>query len=137
MAELFEDVFIEKYRIIKASRLKQLFLKEFSYMPVEKRLDRIKIIVQSDVKRKRKQLMDMLTTKYDAALDKALYGIRDDERRKLKLTRILEERDERLPAIEKEGKTAASVYMRRFKKFNVKKLYRDWLTSSELQTELA
>ena len=89
---------------MKASRLKQLFLKEFSYMPVEKRLDRIKIIVQSDVKRKRKQLMEILTTKYDAALDKALYGIRDDEKRKLKLTRILEERDERLPAIEKEGK---------------------------------
>ena len=29
MAELFEDVFIEKYRIMKASQLKQLFLKEF------------------------------------------------------------------------------------------------------------
>ena len=137
MAALFEDVFIEKYRIMKASRLKQLFLKEFSYMPVEKRLDRIKIIIQGDVKRKRKQLMDMLTTKYDAALDKALYGIRDDERRKLKLTRILEERDERLPAIEKQGRTVVSAYMRRFKKFNVKKLYREWLTSSELQTELA
>ncbi len=27
--------------------------------------------------------------------------------------------------------------MRKFKKFNVKKLYREWLTSSELQTELA
>ena len=100
--------YIEKYRIIKATRLKQLFLKDFSYMPVEKRLERIKIIVQSDVKRKRKQLMDMLTTKYDAALDKALYGIRDDERRKAKLTRILEERDERLPIIEKEGKTAVA-----------------------------
>ena len=137
MAQLFDDVHIEKYRIIKASRLKQLFLKEFSYMPVEKRLDRIKIIIQSDVKRKRKQLMDMLREKYDAALDKALYGIKDDEKRKLKLTRILEERDERLPAIEKEGKTAASVYMRKFKKYNVKKLYRDWLTNSELQNELA
>ncbi len=137
VAELFEDVFIEKYRILKGSRLKELFLKDFSYMPVEKRLERIKVIVQSDVKRKRKQLLDMLTTKYDAALDKALYGIRDDERRKAKLTRILEERDERLPIIEKEGKTAVAVYMRRFKKFNVKKLYRDWLTNRQLQSELA
>ncbi|MER2089980.1 MAG: 3'-5' exonuclease, partial [Sporosarcina sp.] len=136
MADLFQDVFIEKYRIMKASRLKQLFLKDFAYLPVEKRLERIKIIVDSDVKRKRKQLMTMLTTKYDAALDKALYGIRDDEKRKAKLTRILEERDERLPIIEKEGKTTVTVYMRRFKKFNVKKLYRDWLVSKELQKEL-
>ena len=137
MAELFEDVFIEKYRILKGTRLKELFLKDFSYMPVERRLERIKIIVQGDVKRKRKQLMDMLTTKYDAALDKALYGIRDDERRKAKLTRILEERDERLPIIEKEGKTAVALYMRRFKKFNVKKLYREWLTNRQLQADLA
>lgn len=36
MAELFEDVFIEKYRIMKASQLKKPFLQDFSYMPVEK-----------------------------------------------------------------------------------------------------
>ncbi|MEK5037647.1 RNA polymerase recycling motor HelD [Sporosarcina sp. FSL K6-3457] len=137
MAELFEDVFIEKYRIMKASQLKKPFLQDFSYMPVEKRLERIKIIVQSDVKRKHKKLLATLTTKYEEALDKALYGIRDDERRKAKLTRILDERDERMPAIEKEGKSTASIYMRRFKKFNVKKVYREWLTNEQLQTALA
>ncbi|MFC5590656.1 RNA polymerase recycling motor HelD [Sporosarcina soli] len=137
MAELFEDIYIEKYRVMKASRLKKLFLDEFAYMPVEKRLERIKIIVQNDVKRKRKQLLDKLTTKYEEALDKVLYGTRDAEKRKVKLTKILEERDERLPSIEKEGRTTASVYMRRFKKFNIKKLYRNWLTNKQLQTELA
>ena len=137
LAELFEDVYIEKYRIIKATRLKKLFLEEFAYMPVEKRLERIKIIIQSDVKRKRKQLVGMLKAKYDEALDKVLYGIRDDEKRKAKLTRILNERDERLPTIEKEGKAITSVYMRRFKKFNVKKLYRVWLSDEKLQKELA
>ncbi|MCG7335730.1 AAA family ATPase [Sporosarcina sp. ACRSM] len=137
MAELFEDIYIEKYRIMKATRLKKLFLDEFAYMPVEKRLERIKIIVQNDVKRKRKQLLDKLTAKYEEALDKVLYGTRDAEKRKAKLTKILEERDERLPSIEKEGRTTVSVYMRRFKKFNIKKLYRNWLSDKQLQMELA
>ncbi|MBE1555587.1 DNA helicase-2/ATP-dependent DNA helicase PcrA [Filibacter limicola] len=137
MTQLFEDVYIEKYRIMKASRLKVLFLTELAYLPVERRLERIKIILQGDVKRKHKQLLLMLTTKYEEALDKALYGIRDDEKRKAKLTKIMDERDERVPSIEKEGKTTASVYMRRFKKFNVKKLYREWLTDNQLHTELA
>lgn len=137
MAELFEDVFIEKYRIMKATQLKKLFLRDFAYMAVEKRLERIKIIVQSDVKRKHKKLLATLTTKYEEALDKALYGIRDDERRKAKLTRILDERDERMPVIEKEGKSTASVYMRRFKKFNIKKIYREWLANEQLQISLA
>ena len=137
LAEKFEDVYIEKYRIIKGTHLKQLFLEEFMYMPVEKRLARIKLVLQTEVKRKRKVLLVKLTEKYNEALDKALYGIQDDEKRRTKLTRILEERDTRLPAIEKAGKSAVSAYMRRFNKIDIKKLYRNWLTNRQLQNELA
>ena len=42
LATYFEDVFIEKYRIMKGEHLKKLFLVEFHYMPIEKRLERIK-----------------------------------------------------------------------------------------------
>lgn len=42
IAEQFEDVYIEKYCIMRASHLKKLFLYEFSYMPIEKRLEHIK-----------------------------------------------------------------------------------------------
>ena len=34
-------------------------------------------------------------------------------------------------------KKTVSVYMRRFKKFNVKKIYREWLTNELLQSNLA
>ena len=137
IAELFEDIYIEKYRIMKGSKLKILFLNDLSYLPLEKRFDRIKVIIKGDVKRKHKQLLTMLTAKYDDALDKALYRIRDDEKRKAKLTLILDERKERMLLIEKEGKTVATRYMSRFKKFNVKKIYREWLTNNVLQLELA
>ncbi|MDN4606898.1 RNA polymerase recycling motor HelD [Sporosarcina highlanderae] len=136
-AELFEDIYIEKYRIIRAARLKKLFLEDFNYMPLEKRIERIRVIVQSEVNRKRKQLYKILSDKYEEALDKALYGIRDDEKRRSRITRIMDERDERLPSIEKEGKQKVASYMRRFKKFNCKKLYRDWLTDPQLHKELA
>ncbi|MDW0112711.1 RNA polymerase recycling motor HelD [Sporosarcina saromensis] len=136
-ASLFEDVYIEKYRIMRASRLRKLFLEDFKYMPLEKRIERIKLIMQTEVNRKRKQLYKLLSDKYEEALDKALYGIRDDEKRRARITRIMDERDERLPFIEKEGKKTVASYMRRFKKFSIKQLYRDWLTDPELHTELA
>lgn len=136
-AELFEDVYIEKYRIMRGTRLKKLFLEDFNYMPLEKRIERIRTIMLSEVNRKRKQLYKILSDKYEEALDKALYGIRDDEKRRSRITRIMDERDERLPSIEKEGKQKVSTYMRRFKKFNCKKLYRDWLTDPKLHNELA
>ncbi|MFD1206183.1 RNA polymerase recycling motor HelD [Sporosarcina contaminans] len=136
-ANLFEDVYIEKYRIIKASRLKRLFLKDFRYLPIEKRIERIKRIMQTEVNRKRKQLYKLLSDKYEEALDKALYGIRDDEKRKSMITKIMDERDTRLPSIEKEGKKTVATYFRKFKKFNVKNLYREWLTDPPLQKELS
>ncbi|GKV54767.1 DNA helicase [Sporosarcina sp. NCCP-2222] len=136
-AALFEDVYIDKYRIMRATRLKRLFLEDFRYMPIEKRLDRIKLVMQTEVTRKRKQLYANLSAKYEEALDKALYGIRDDEKRRARITRVMEERDTRLPAIEKEGKSKVASYMRRFKKHHVKRLYRSWLTDKELQEELA
>ena len=137
MATQFEDVFIEKYRVMRGSRLRKLFLEDFKYMPLEKRVERIKLIMQAEVNRKRKQLYTLLSDKYEEALDKALYGIRDDIKRKARITKIMDERDERLPFIEKEGKKTVSSYMKKFNKFNVKKLYREWLTDPALHEELA
>ncbi|KZE39855.1 DNA helicase [Bhargavaea cecembensis] len=130
-ALLFEDVFIEKFRIIKKERLRRLFLNEFSYLPLQKRLDRIAGILKTETARKRKEILATLTVRYEQALDKALFGIRDDRRRREQTTRLIDERDVRLPAIEREGKKTAATYMKRFRAYNIKQLYRRWCTDEE------
>lgn len=137
IAEQFEDVYIEKYCIMRASHLKKLFLYEFSYMPIEKRLAHIKKVLTSHVRQKKQVVLATLHKKYDEALGKALNGIRDDEKRRRVVTKFIDERDERIPAIEKETKTTATAYMRRFTKHNIKTLYRTLLTDAELLAELA
>lgn len=137
IAEQFEDVFIEKYLIMRGSHLKKLFLYEFSYMPIEKRLLHIKKVLASHVRQKKQAVLNVLHAKYDEALGKALNGFRDDEKRRRIVTKFIDERDERIPAIEKEAKSTATVYMRRFAKCNIKTLYRRFLTSYELIAELA
>lgn len=137
IAEQFEDVYIEKYCIMRASHLKKLFLYEFSYMPIEKRLEHIKKVLASHVRQKKQAVLATLHKKYDEALGKALNGIRDDEKRRRVVTKFIDERDERIPAIEKEAKSTASAYMRRFTKHNIKTLYRTLLTDAELLAELA
>ncbi|WP_075618467.1 RNA polymerase recycling motor HelD [Paenisporosarcina indica] len=131
IADQFEDIFIEKYRIMRGSRLKKLFLGDFAYMPIEKRLERIKTILQSHVRQKKKEILLLLTKKYDDALDQALY-LRDDARRKSEVTKYIDERDRRIPLIERESKTTASTYMKRFKKANIKKMYREFVTNGNL-----
>lgn len=138
LAILFdEDVSIEKYKIIRGSHLKKLFLIEFSYMPIEKRLERIKKVIQAEVKRKSKSVIDTLNKRYEDMIGKALSGLRDPDKRREMVTKFIDERDERLPKIKAEAKTTASTYMRRFEKVKTKLFYRKFLTDRILLSELA
>ncbi|MEK3764452.1 RNA polymerase recycling motor HelD [Solibacillus sp. FSL K6-4121] len=137
LAALFDDVFIEKYRIMKGDHLRKLFLVEFHYMPVEKRLERIKKVIQNEVKRKTTAVLTTLNTRYEDAIGRALNGMRDAEKRRHTVTKLIDERDDRIPKIKQEAKTVASSYMRKFQKAKIKQLYRTFLTSRELLFELA
>ncbi len=138
LASLFEeDVFIEKYRIMRGSHLKKLFLEEFAYMPIEKRLERIKMVIQTEVKRKSKAVLTSLNARYEEMIGKALNGFRDPEKRKRNVTRFIDERDARIPKIKEEIKSTVSTYMRRFEKAKIKTMYREFLTDRVLIRELA
>ncbi len=138
LAKLFdEDVFIEKYRIMRGSHLKKLFLIEFAYMPIEKRLERIKKVVQTEVKRKSKAVLSTLNTRYEEIIGKALSGLRDPDKRRETVTKFIDERDERIPKIKQLSKSAATVYMRRFEKVKIKPMYRKLLTDRLLLREVA
>lgn len=137
IADQFEDIYIEKYRILKASHLRRLFLEDYNYLPLEKRISKVRSVMQNHVRQKKKQILYSLKKRYDAVLDKALFGIRDDAKRKEVVTKWIDERDERLPAVEKEAKTVVSRYMKRFEKYKIKPLYREFLTNRMLQEELA
>lgn len=137
IAEQFEDVFIEKYRIMRGSYLKKLFLQDFNYMPFEKRLARIKKVLSNHVRQKKTAVINSLKEKYDQVLGRALDGIRDADNRRRIVTKFLDERDERLPAIEKKAKSTVTSYMRRFKKIKIKDFYRTLLMDRLLIRELA
>lgn len=137
LSELFDDVRIEKYRILSGKHLKKLFLIEFAYMPIEKRLERIKKVIQTEVKRKTKAVMLALNSRYEDAIGRALNGMRDAEKRRKFVTKLIDERDERLPQIQQEAKSTTSIYMRKFEKVRVKAFYRTLLTNPQLLAKLA
>ncbi|RUL52039.1 RNA polymerase recycling motor HelD [Lysinibacillus antri] len=137
LAQLFdEDVYIEKYKIMRGSHLKNLFLSEFAYMPIEKRIERIKKVVQAEVKRKAKSVLATLNKRYEDIIGKALNGLRDPDKRRETVTKFIDERDERIPKIKQEAKSAATTYMRRFEKAKIKPMYRKFLTDRVLLRDL-
>jgi DNA helicase II / ATP-dependent DNA helicase PcrA len=128
-----DDFMIEKSRLMKGEKLRKLFLKEFNYLPVYKRLDKIQNLLANDLRLKKSMILTKINTKYDDALDKALYSSRlDPEKRREKVVSLMERKENRLKAVGQEAKVAIKNYMNPFVKREIFTLYTELMTSAEL-----
>ncbi|KIL52178.1 RNA polymerase recycling motor HelD [Jeotgalibacillus soli] len=132
-----EDVMLEKFRILRGKRLQILFLEDYSYLPVYRRLEKIKGVIQSHIRTKKKHILKKIEDVYENALEKALYGIRNDQKRRKKVTFIMDTKAERLASIQKEARSTVRNYMKTFKKEKATDLYKELLSSAELFQEIA
>ncbi|HEY4623703.1 MAG TPA: 3'-5' exonuclease, partial [Solibacillus sp.] len=82
-------------------------------------------------------VLTKLNARYEEAIGRALNGMRDAEKRRHTVTKLIDERDERIPKIKQEAKTTATRYMKPFTKAKVKTLYREIVTNRELLYEIA
>ncbi|MCM3727059.1 AAA family ATPase [Neobacillus cucumis] len=127
-----EDFIIEKSRLMRGDKLKRLFLKEFKYLPIYKRLDKIKNLLANDLRIKKSIILTKINSKYDDALEKALYSTRlDAEKRREKVVSIMDSKELRIKAVEQESKVAVKNYMDSFVEKDIFSLYKGLMTSPE------
>jgi len=128
-----EDFTVEKYILMKGQKLKNLYLRQFQYLPIYKRLDKIKNLLANDLRIKKSIILSKINSKYDEALEKALNKTRiDREKRREKVVSIMDTKEERLIRVEKESKVAIKQYMSSFVKKDIFTLYKELMTSHEL-----
>ncbi|CDQ21181.1 RNA polymerase recycling motor HelD [Halobacillus karajensis] len=118
-----EDFTLCGFRIKSAKGINRLFFEEYSYFPYEVRVQKIKAVLQSELRRKKKQILTKMATKYDEALDQALYGMKDANKRKIRVSFLITRKEERLKEIKQAARTAVSKYMKQFPKVNVLSFY--------------
>ncbi|WP_248735151.1 RNA polymerase recycling motor HelD [Neobacillus rhizosphaerae] len=128
-----EDFRVEKSILLKGQKLKKLFLKEYTYLPIYKRIGKIKSLLENDLKKKKAIMLTNLNKKYDDALDQVLYSRRlDPERRKQKVVMLMDRKEERLKQVEQEAKVAVKKYMNAFIMKDIFTLYKELMTSPEM-----
>ncbi|MEH7094443.1 RNA polymerase recycling motor HelD [Neobacillus vireti] len=128
-----EDFVVEKSVLMKGVKLKKLFLKEYTYMPIYKRLGKIKNLLEDDLKKKKSIMLANLNKKYEEALEKALYNTKmKSEKRKQIVVSLMERKEERKKRVEQEAKTAVKKYMDAFVMKDIFTLYRELMSSPEL-----
>jgi DNA helicase-2/ATP-dependent DNA helicase PcrA len=127
-----EDFIVEKSILIKGKKLKKLFLQEYTYLPIYKRIGKIKTLLEDDLKKKKSIMLSKLNTKYDDALEKILYSRRlQPEKRQHKVVDHMNMKEQRKAKVEKESKTAVKKYMEPFVMKDVFTLYKELMSSPE------
>ncbi|HYK75310.1 MAG TPA: RNA polymerase recycling motor HelD [Pseudoneobacillus sp.] len=128
-----EDFIVEKSILLKGKNLKRLFLREYTYIPIYKRLGKIKRLLTSDLRKKKAIMLSKIVAKYDGVLEKALYTTRmEEEKRKEKVVSIMDKKDERIKKIEQEAKVAVKNYMKEFVTKDIFTVYKELMSSEEL-----
>ncbi|MBT2659021.1 UvrD-helicase domain-containing protein [Bacillus sp. ISL-18] len=128
-----EDFVVEKSVLMKGLKLKKLFLKEYTYLPIYKRLGKIKNLLEEDLKKKKSIMLTNLNKKYEEALEKALYNTKmKSEKRKQIVVSLMERKEERKKRVEQEAKTAVKKYMDAFVMKDIFTLYKELMSSPEL-----
>ncbi|MGF6949163.1 DNA helicase-2/ATP-dependent DNA helicase PcrA [Neobacillus sp. B4I6] len=128
-----EDFMIEKSRLMRGGKLKKLFINEFHYLPIYKRLDKIKNLLANDLRIKKSMILSKINSKYDDALEKLLFSSRlDSEKRTEKVVSFMDSKEKRISRVEQESKVAIKNYMAPFVKKDIFTLYKELMTSPEL-----
>ncbi|WP_051254771.1 RNA polymerase recycling motor HelD [Halobacillus kuroshimensis] len=118
-----QDFMLSEFRIKKARAINRLFFEEYSYFPYEVRVKKIKAVLQSELRRKKKQILEKVAAKYDEALDKAFYGMKDPDKRKIRVSYLITRKEERLAEIKKAARTAVASFMKQYPSFPIERTY--------------
>ncbi|QED46248.1 RNA polymerase recycling motor HelD [Cytobacillus dafuensis] len=120
-----EDFMVDKFRLFGHKKFIHLFKNDYNYLPLFKRLEKLKAILQNDVAKKKQNIIKKIETFYDERIERALYRGKDPEKRRQYVSDALDKKDLRLSEIKKALRTAVPAYMRQFPKKTLIQYYHE------------
>ncbi|MBP2243331.1 DNA helicase-2/ATP-dependent DNA helicase PcrA [Cytobacillus eiseniae] len=111
-----EDFTVDKFRLFSKKKFIQLFKDDYNYLPLYRRLEKLKAVLQNDLAKKKQNMIKKIETYYDDRIERALYRGNDPEKRRQYVSDALDKKTLRLAEIKKAIRTALPTYMRQFPK---------------------
>ncbi|MFD1017619.1 RNA polymerase recycling motor HelD [Thalassobacillus hwangdonensis] len=131
-----EDFVVAGFKVKNGKNIKRLFLTDFSYFPYQVRVNKIKAILQSELRRKKKIMLKKIADKYDRELDRALFDIKDPDKRRVRVSFLLTKKEEKLAQINREARGAVKRYMDQYPRLKVLETYRALFEKEALYEKL-
>ncbi|RRD95572.1 DNA helicase [Bacillus licheniformis] len=126
-----DDFQVDKFRIFRKKRFQTLLYKEYNYLPVYDRVAKIRRVISNDLRSKKKKMIEKVETFYDDKIEKAIYGMRDEKKRRHFVSRALDKKEARLEELQFALKSAVTNYFKQFPKKNLLTYYRELFNDAE------
>lgn len=120
-----EDFMVDKFRLFSYKKFIHLLKNDYNYLPLAKRLEKLKAVLQNDLAKKKKTLIGKIETFYDERIERALYHGKDIEKRRLYVSEALDKKKARLAEMNKAIRNAVPAYMRQFPKKTLIQYYEE------------
>ncbi|NMH69660.1 AAA family ATPase [Bacillus sp. RO3] len=114
-----KDFYVDKYKLYTARRFTHLFKEEYTYMPIYRRMEKLKSLLQSYVRQNKKQMVEKVEKFFDERIETALFERSKAGNRKDYVSKALDKKSERVSEIKKAIRTSVGAYMKQFEKKNL------------------
>lgn len=126
-----EDFCLEGYPLIKVDEIKRVFVKEYYYLPLYKRIDEIKKNLRNRLKMNKTQILEEVENYYDDKIAYLREHAPETEERRLKMITLMDKRDATLEKIKKSARTIVNKYIEKFPKRELFEYYTELITDEQ------
>jgi len=132
-----EDFKVDKFRLFSHKKFIHLLKNDYNYLPLVKRIEKLKAILQNDLAKKKKIIIKNIETYYDDRIERALYHGKDPEKRKQYVSEALDKKEARLTEIKKAIRSAVPAFMKQFPKKTLIQYYEELFADSKRLCQLS
>ncbi len=122
------DFTLEDYVIFDYEYIRNLFINEYNYLPLYKRLNEIKKNLSSRLKIDKKKIIENIENYFDKQIEHLRYDGQKSEQKRRMIVELIDKRDKSIESIKKSSRTLIAKYLSKFPKIDLFDYYRDIFT---------
>ncbi|WP_138417899.1 RNA polymerase recycling motor HelD [Aquibacillus sediminis] len=127
-----QDLFIGKFRFHHAKKIKKLFIKDYNYLPFDKRKDKIQQLLKANFKKSKLDILEKLEEQFEDKYDRIVANNKDPEDRRKKTSKLIDNKEKRVAEVKAQTTKIVSDYMKLFPKKKTTDYYKELMTDERL-----
>lgn len=127
-----EDLKIDEYIVFSSKEIKSMFYKEFSYLPLLPRIDRINSYMKASLKERIQNISSKIDLIYSKKVKEIKRNVTEVEDREKTLIEIYNERDSKIEDVKIKSKKCIKEYFDKWQKIDIEKVYKSLITDEDL-----